>query len=250
LRQIAGLFDTIFSEGLPVALKSKSVLQIVAVVVVIAAAAVFYLINRSHDSPLATAATGQTAAEAAAAADVTKAASSDLMVAGPLGEKTLGDPKAPNVVIEYASLTCTHCQRFHQEVYGPFKAKYIDTGKVYFILREFPLDPLATSAVMLARCAPGDNFFPLIDLLFDHQAEWAFVDNPADALLNLVKQAGFTQDSFRTCLTNQQILDGVNWVKDRAAQKFGVNATPTFFVNGEKKPGEQSMDDFAKLLGS
>ena len=132
------------------------------------------------------------------------------MVPGPLGDMALGDPKAPNVVIEYASMTCPHCQRFHAEVYPPFKAKYIDTGKVYFIFRDFPLDPLATSAIVVAHCAPKERFFPLVDLMFDHQDEWAFVQDPVDALLNLLKQAGFTQDSFQACLTNQTILDGVN----------------------------------------
>jgi protein-disulfide isomerase len=152
------------------------------------------------------------------------------------------------VVIEYASMTCTHCQRFHSTVYPEFKKKYVDTGKVYFILREFPLDPLATSAFMLARCAPAERYFPIVDLLFDRQRDWAFVDDPATALLNVVKQAGFTQESFKACLTNQTILDGVNWVKNRGSDKFGVDATPTFFFNGVKKAGELSLEEIDKLV--
>ena len=122
------------------------------------------------------------------------------MMAGPLGEMALGDPKAPNTVIEYASMTCPHCQRFHRDVYPAFKTKYIDTGKVYFIFREYPLDPLATSAIMLARCGPKDRYFPLVDLLFDHQSDWAFVQDPVTALQNLVKQAGFTEDDVQRLL--------------------------------------------------
>ncbi len=107
------------------------------------------------------------------------------MKPGPLGEMALGDPKAPNVVIEYASMTCSHCAAFHAETWPAFKEKYIDTGKVYFIFREYPLDALATAAIMLARCGPKERYFPLVDLMFDRQGEWAFTENPKQALLAL-----------------------------------------------------------------
>jgi len=222
-------------------MKPRQMLLVLAVAVVIAAGAIFYFLNRAETV------LPQTAAAVAPAADTT-AESSDLMQPGPLGDMSLGDPKAPNTVIEYASMTCTHCQRFNAEVFKPFKAKYIDTGKVYYIFRDFPLDPLATSAIMLAHCAPPDRFFALVDLLFQKQKDWAFVDDPKTALFSLVKQAGFTQDSFDACLTNQKMLDGVNSVRDRAASKLGVNATPTFFINGKKKEGEQTLEDLDKLL--
>jgi protein-disulfide isomerase len=213
---------------------------IVAAAVVIAAGAIYYFVGR----PSAVVISGSTETAATQSKD-----KSELMVAGPLGEMSLGDPNSPNVVIEYASMTCTHCQRFHAEVYRPFKEKYIDTGKAFFILREFPLDPLATAAVVVARCAPKERFFPIIDLMFDHQKDWAFVPDPVSALRDLVKQAGFTQESFQACLTNQEILDGVNWVKNRAEKQFGVNATPTFFINGKVVNGEQSLDELDKALG-
>jgi protein-disulfide isomerase len=145
-------------------------------------------------------------------------------------------------------MTCPHCQRFHSDVYPEFKTKYIDSGKVYFIFREFPLDALATSAIMLARCAGDGKYFPIVDLLFDHQSEWAFVPDPTAALLNLMRQAGFTEQSFNACLANQQVLDGVNWVKDRGSKEFGVNATPTFFFNGVKRSGEQSIAEIDAAL--
>jgi protein-disulfide isomerase len=208
--------------------------MIVAAVVVVAAGGIFYVVSR----PTSVLPAGASAA-----------APSELMVPGPLGEMTLGDPQAPNVVIEYMSMTCPHCQRFHSDVYPEFKKKYVDTGKVYFILREYPLDPLAKAAIVLARCEPKERFFPLVDLMFDHQSEWAFVPNPVVALQNLLKQAGFTQESFQACLTNQPILDGVNWVQDRAQKQFGVASTPTFFINGTKVPGEQSLAELDKLLG-
>ena len=227
---------------------SRQILVVVAAVVLIAAAAVFYYVSRPANVDLSSKETTAPGATATAATSA-KPSTAELMVAGPLGEMTLGDPKAPNTVIEYASMTCSHCANFHNTVYSAFKAKYIDSGKVYFIFREYPLDPLATSAAMLARCAPKERFFPMIDLLFNHQDEWAFVQDPKTALINLVKQAGISEADFTACLTNQKILDGVNWVKDRAATKFGVDATPTFFVNGTEHPGEFTVAELDKILG-
>jgi protein-disulfide isomerase len=170
------------------------------------------------------------------------------MVAGPLGDKALGDPNAKVTVIEYASMTCPHCAHFHETTFTPFKEKYVDTGKVRFIFREFPFDPVATAAFMLARCAPGDSYFPMVDLLFRQQKNWAYGDKATDALFNIVKQAGFTQESFRTCLTNQQILDGVNAVKNRAADQLGVASTPTFFINGKKLSGALTLEELDKEI--
>ena len=222
---------------------SRQILLLVAVVVVIAAGAVFF-ITRGGQSTVNLGAGGDGSGGAPAGPSET-----ELMVAGPLGEMIEGDPKAPNTVIEYASMTCSHCANFHNTVFRDFKKLYVDTGKVRFIFREYPLDPLATSAAMLARCAPKDAFFPMIDLLFDHQNEWAFVQDPKTALIDLVKQAGISEADFNACLTNQTILDGVNWVKDRAYKTFGVDATPTFFVNGVEHPGEFSLAEIEKTVG-
>jgi protein-disulfide isomerase len=172
----------------------------------------------------------------------------ELMEPGPLGDKAIGDPNAKVTVIEYASMTCSHCQHFATTTYEPFKEKYVDTGKVYFIMREFPLDPLATAAIMLARCAPNDSYFEVVHLLFERQPQWAFVEDPVSALLGFAKQAGFTEETFNACLTNQQILDGVTSVRDRAADKFGVNATPTFFINGVAHPGALSLEQLDGII--
>jgi protein-disulfide isomerase len=123
----------------------------------------------------------------------------ELMKPGPLGDKSLGNEKAPVTVIEYASMTCSHCANFHATVYPVMKSKYIDTGKVRFIFREFPLDAIATAAFMLARCAPGDKYFPMIDVLFEQQKNWAFTKENAKGLLAIAKQAGFTEKSFEAC---------------------------------------------------
>jgi protein-disulfide isomerase len=172
----------------------------------------------------------------------------ELAVPGPLGDVELGSKDAKATIYEYASMTCSHCAAFHAHVWPQLKAKYIDTGKVRFILREFPLDPLAIAGFMLARCAGNDKYYAVVDLLFTQQKNWAFTDKPVAALSSLMKQAGFTQESFEACLKNQQIYEGVNAVKERAAQKFGIDATPTFFINGEKKSGELPIEEFDKIL--
>jgi protein-disulfide isomerase len=173
----------------------------------------------------------------------------ELMAPGALPDVVQGSKDAPVTIVEYASMTCTHCAKFHAETYPTLKSKYIDTGKVKLILREFPLDPLATAAFMLARAAGSDERrTALVDLLFDKQQEWAFVDKPIEALAGLVKQAGISQQQFEDTLKNKDLYDKVNQMRDRAGEKFGVDATPTFFINGKKVSGEMSVADLEKLI--
>ncbi|AMJ58980.1 DsbA family protein [Bosea sp. PAMC 26642] len=174
-------------------------------------------------------------------------AQADLTAAGPLGDVWVGNADAKVTIIEYASLTCGHCAAFHNDTWPALKAKYIDTGKVRFTLREFPLDPLATAGFMLARCNGNDKYMAMTDLLFSQQRTWAFTEKPVDALSLMVKQAGFTQDSFEACLKRQDIYDAVTVVKDRGA-KAGVDSTPTFFINGTKRSGALSIAEFDKIL--
>jgi len=175
------------------------------------------------------------------------AQSGELATAGPLGDVWLGKDDAKVTIIEYASLTCGHCATFHKDTWPALKAKYIDSGKVRFTLREFPLDPLATAGFMLARCNGNDKFYPMTDMLFAQQRGWAFTEKPVDALSTMVKQAGYTQESFESCLKRQDIYDAVTQVKDRGA-KLGVDSTPTFFINGQKRTGALSIAEFDKIL--
>ncbi|PLX36385.1 MAG: disulfide bond formation protein DsbA [Hyphomicrobiales bacterium] len=170
------------------------------------------------------------------------------MKAGPLGEQSIGDENAPVTVIEYASLTCGHCANFHTQTFPEIKKKYVETGKVRFIFREFPFDPRATAGFMLSRCAPSDRYFDMLGLLFSQMADWAFTNEPVKVLFNLSKQVGFTQETFNACLTNQELLDGVSWVRDYAAKEFEVNSTPTFFINGQKQVGALTVEEMSKLL--
>lgn len=172
----------------------------------------------------------------------------ELLQAGPLGERTLGDPAAPVTVIEYASMTCSHCAAFHTETYPELKEKYIDTGKVYFVFREFPLDPVATAAFMLARCVPESQYFTFVEAMFKNQNLWAFTDDRIGGLTTMAKQAGLSQEKFEQCLTNQELLDGVNWVKQRGADTFDVSSTPTFFINGEILRGSLPFEEFEKKI--
>lgn len=186
-------------------------------------------------------------AAAALAGGNTARAQTKLPDPGPLGDVWLGPADAKVTIVEYASMTCSHCAHFHETTWPELKKKYIDTGKVRFTLREFPLDPLATAGFMLARCNGNDKYVPMTDLLFAQQRNWAFTDKPVDALSSLVKQAGFTQESFEACLKRQDIYDAVTVVKDGGA-KAGVDSTPTFFINGQKRSGALSIAEFDKIL--
>jgi protein-disulfide isomerase len=175
----------------------------------------------------------------------------ELMKPGPLPELVLGKADAPITVVEYASMTCSHCAAFHNKVFDALKEKYIDTGKVRFIMREFPLDNLAAAASMLTRCAGGDKTFALMSALFAKQDDWAFVrGDPKPALFKIAQQAGFTQETFEKCLTDQKLLDDMSAVRTRGAETFGVNSTPTFFINGKRMNAAPSLEEFDKAFSS
>lgn len=169
------------------------------------------------------------------------------MKAEPLGERAMGSDHAPVTIIEYASLTCPHCAHFAEDAFPQLKKQYIDTGKVRFIFREFPFDPTAAAAFMLARCAPKSEYFSVIELLFRTQKEWA-VAKPMTPLLAVARQAGFTEESFKSCLANQKLLGNIEQVRDRAARKFKVDATPTFFINGRRFVGDMSITELEKAI--
>jgi len=173
----------------------------------------------------------------------------ELMKRGALEDLIYGDPKAKITIIEYASMTCPHCARFHAEVFPQLRKKYIDTGKVKLIYREFPLDNLAAGASMLARCsASKDKAKKLIDALMYKQRSWAFVrSNPLPPLFKIAKQAGFTQKTFDKCLTNQNLLTQLSKQRARASKQFGVNSTPSFFING-KPLDNGSFSAFEKAI--
>lgn len=167
--------------------------------------------------------------------------------AAPLPDIVLGAPDAPVTVIEYASMTCPHCASFHETTFVELKEEYIDTGKVKFILREFPFDPWAAAVFMLARCS-GDNYHATVDLFFETQRQWAVQDDALGKIQQIAQQAGISGDRFRECLSDQQLLDGINAVKDHGYRELGVDATPTLFVEGVKVEGDRSMAALRRLI--
>ncbi|MFD1695248.1 DsbA family protein [Roseibium aestuarii] len=171
----------------------------------------------------------------------------ELLKPGPLGDKVMGAEDAPVTIVEYASMTCSHCAHFHKTTWPELKTKYIDTGKVRFMLREFPLDQIAAAGFMLARCAPEEKYYDIVDVMFHDQSSWAFTPDPYNSMLNFSKQIGFTKETFEACLQNQGLLDAINAVRDRGAN-FGVDATPTFFINGEKHSGALSIEEISKII--
>jgi protein-disulfide isomerase len=171
-----------------------------------------------------------------------------LMTPGKLPDLFLGKPDAKVTIVEYASMTCPHCRHFHENTLPEITKKYIDTGKVRLVLREFPFDPRAAAAFMLSRCAGDDKYYAMVGTLFAQQEAWRGVEDAKAALLQLSKLAGFTQDSFDKCLTNQQLLNDVNDTRERAAKDFGVQSTPTFFINGKKYPGALTVEQMSGVI--
>jgi protein-disulfide isomerase len=169
----------------------------------------------------------------------------ELMQPNPLGEMALGSENAPITVIEYASMTCPHCAHFSETTFPELKKRYIDTGKVRFLFREFPLDQLAFAGFLLARCVPSDKYFPMVETLFAQQRDWV-VQKPLEPMRAIAKQAGLSQEAFDACLDNRQLIDGIEKVRSQGAQKFGVNSTPTFFVNGKRLSGALTIEEMEK----
>jgi protein-disulfide isomerase len=171
----------------------------------------------------------------------------ELEAKGPLDDIPMGAENAPVTMIEYASMTCPHCAAFEVQTFPMLKEKYIDTGKVRYIMREYPLDRLSAAAFMLARCAGPDKYNPLIETLFVQQQKWA-VREPLPPLMAIMRQAGFTQQTFDACINDQAALKKIQEQRDRATQKFKVESTPTFFINGTKYSGAMSFDELAKVI--
>ncbi len=177
----------------------------------------------------------------------------DSTVTGALGEMGLGDVNAPVTVIEYASVTCPHCATFHETIFPTIKENYIDTGKIRFIFREFPTAPAELSVVgsMLARCAAdkggSEAYFLIIGSLFNTQRTWIYGDSPRDELVKIVSQAGMSEADFDTCVKRKELLDLINENINTAQQRYNVNSTPSFVIDGQLR-SISSVDAFSEAL--
>lgn len=173
----------------------------------------------------------------------------DLMAEGPLPDVVIGDADAPVTIVEYASMTCSHCADFHENSYPQIKTDFLDTGKAKLIIREFPFDPRALAGFMLARCTGDDaKRTAMIDVLFSQQDDWARADNASAALLKIAKLAGMSQDEFTSCLNDKEMQEKIVEIQQKGQNEFGVNATPTFFINGDKFSGALSAEQMAAAI--
>jgi protein-disulfide isomerase len=184
----------------------------------------------------------QAAAQGAPGADAAK------QLAVQPGDRVLGKADAPITIIEYASLTCPHCAHFEVDVLPKLKEKWIDTGKAKLVLRDFPLDEPALRAAMVARCAPPERFYPLVDTFFAQQEQWATTREYRAALEKLAKLGGISNKEFAACITDKKLEDQVAQSRLTAAQQLGVDATPTFFINGKKFDGAPTLEAFDQAL--
>ncbi len=166
----------------------------------------------------------------------------------PLGEIVLGNADAPVTIVEYASLTCSHCGQFHRETLPKVKADYIDKGLVKVYFRPFPFDPYATAGAMLAQCVAPKARVNFLDILFKRQNAWLQSENAMEELQKLALQAGLSEADFVVCLKDADKLEGIRVMQSAAAEELGVRSTPTFFINGIKVEGNQPYSEIEKTI--
>ena len=184
--------------------------------------------------------------------DAMAQSASDVAKPQSLPDMALGPATSPVTITEYASMTCGHCANFNETVFPKIKSEFIDTGKIRYVFREFPLDIKAAAGSMLARCiANGDSgkYFAVVDMLFKQQNDWV-MKNTAETLTRIGKQAGLSQQAVETCLKDQALLDKIAADQKFASEVLKVNSTPTFFINGEMLKGETSFEEFDKRIKS
>lgn len=165
--------------------------------------------------------------------------------AGDWQDKWLGDENAPVTMIEYASSTCPHCATFHSVTYPTLKTDYIETGKVRFTLRPFLLNILDAVVFMLAAQSDDETYYEMLDAYFPTQADWVQSETPRDAIFEIAKNFGYTQESFESALTNQTLFEGMNALRQQALDDFGMTGTPSFYVNGKMLSGAKPIADLA-----
>lgn len=175
--------------------------------------------------------------------------------AGALPERAIGSPDAPVELVEYASLSCPHCATFHAGALPEIRERFIDTGKVRFVYRDFPLDRPALLGAMIAQCQEEERFFPVLDMLFRRQEDWARTgdaEETKEAMAGLLRQFGITRADISACLAetpeNQARMRAILAGRLDASTRLGVDSTPTFFVDGEKLTGPLDADRLARLV--
>ena len=169
---------------------------------------------------------------------------------GLAGERIMGMSDAPVTIIEYSSLTCSHCADFHKDTLPRIKETYVDTGKVRLVFRDFPFEQRGTTAAMVARCVPPERFFGFLDVLFRTQDKWANDPRFTDALLRYARLGGLSEEAFKACLGNQELLDGILARQKEAEAKYEINSTPSFVINGTMVNGALPFEKFKTVIDS
>ncbi len=169
----------------------------------------------------------------------------EVMLTGPLPEMSWGRDDAPVTVVKYASLTCPICRKFHAEVFPQFKRNYIDTGKVRFIIREFPIGRSSGNATIALRCAPEAKYLDLYGRFLAQQAKWVSQEVRLDAIHAVASQVGLSRAQFDACLANQEMIAGLNWIKDRG-RTLGIIGTPNFFIGNKRIKKALGYEDLAR----
>ncbi|RED54272.1 DsbA family protein [Aestuariispira insulae] len=165
------------------------------------------------------------------------------------GDRVLGDPNAPVTIMEFSSLTCPHCASFHKNTLPLLKEKYIDTGKVKLVYKDYPIGGKALRAAMLARCVAPSRYFQFLDVLFKQQESWAWEENPDAYLIKLGKLAGVSESKFAACVDDKAVRDGVLKSYVEGSRVYKVDATPSFIINGEDKiSGAEGIEAFDEIL--
>ena len=163
-------------------------------------------------------------------------------------DQVMGSPDAPVTLVEYASFTCGFCASFHGETLPEIKSRYVDSGQVRFIFRDFPLDGLSLRAGMLARCVEGVDYFAVVDELFANQRQWARADDPIASLQRLGQLAGLSEEAFLACMNNETLANQIIQLRLDAEERYNVNSTPTFVMNGEVFAGALPIDAFIERI--
>lgn len=172
----------------------------------------------------------------------------EVIAPGPdLPEMYLGSAKAPVTIVQYASLTCPHCRAFHRDVFPQLKRDYVDTGKVRYVLREFPIGKTSGTATVALRCAAPDKYFDLYGKFLEQQAAWVSQDVRLDPIFAVAQQVGVTRAQFDRCLQNQAMIDGLKRVKDRG-RTLGIIGTPNFFIQNQRVKSTLTMVEIRSMV--
>lgn len=206
------------------------------------------MIGGNQPAPRTQAQTPATGATPASAAEAPRPDATYDMVEITADDFIIGKVDAPVTVVEYASLTCPHCANFHNAILPTIKKEYIDTGKVRMIYRDFPLDQLALTGSMLARCAGRDRYYPFINALYQQQSTWSRSNNPLTALSKIARLGGMSETDFEDCLKKQDVADAVLKQRLDGQQKFEISATPTIIINGQKFGGGLTIEQFRAVV--